>query len=349
MNIFLSVLLLCFSYSDLKAQEEPVQSPEVKVDIYLTRAGWAKQDGGYMDPQTGVVWGPEIKKVSWGEAKAYCEDLIFGGREDWRLPTLEELQRSVCKTSGYPTRTACAEPRNHQKDLWLLNKKMEKGLTYWAGNLVPGDPYNAYYFMFDVEGQHVITSKGDRSKARCVTLSKVRYPGLKTAAVAAPVEEVKKGDFSFYIAPLVGVGGFFTSAIQVPNTIYLNGEMRVGFKVAEKWMFMFSGDTGFNVRGGTYPVVSTFSVGPEYFFMDELSAFAAIGLGLVTANTNALSTIVTETRAGFDWKLGVTWNPLRWGDKNQYGIPFSITYTGVKTQWVLANMVLLSTGFIYFN
>ncbi|MEI6079662.1 MAG: DUF1566 domain-containing protein [bacterium] len=342
MNIIFSILLLCISFSEIRAQEEP--------DIYLTRAGWAKQDGGYMDPQTNIIWGPELDKTSWGEAKLYCERLVFGGRNDWRLPTVEELQRSVCKVKGYATRVACTQPRNHEQDVWLLNKDMKRGVTYWAGNLIPGDPYNAYYFVFDMEGQHIMTSKGDKSKARCVTMSKVGLTPAPVAAVAAAAATTPANDgFSFYISPLIGVGGFFTSAIQLSNTPYLNGELRLGFRMVDKLMFMFSGDTGFNLRDRSYPVVNTFSVGPEYFFMDDLSAFAAVGLGIVTANTNTTAITVTETRAGVDWKVGINWSPLRWGDKGQYGIPFGITYTGVKTQWVLANMVLFNVGFIYFN
>ena len=349
MNILLSILMLCLSFSDLRAQDSEVQSEEIKVDIYLTHAGWAKQDGGYMDPETHIIWGPEVNDRSWGEAKTYCESLVYGGRNDWRLPTVEELQRSVCKEIGYATRTACPKPRNHQTDLWLLNKKMEKGITYWAANLVPGDPYNAYYFLFDVEGQHVLTSKGDKSRSRCVTMSKVNLPTAKQTVAAAVLTEPEKKEFTFYIAPLIGFGGFFTTAIELNNYAFLSGELRMGFKMADRFMGMFSADTGFNLRDRTYPIVSTFSVGPEYFIIDNLSIFGAFGLGILTANSNIISAITTETHAGFDWKVGINWQPIRWGDNNQYGMPISVTYTGVKTQWITTHVVLLSVGFMYFN
>ncbi|MCX6112320.1 MAG: hypothetical protein NTY22_03405, partial [Proteobacteria bacterium] len=212
--------------------------------------------------------------------------------------------------------------------------------------LVPGDPYNSYYFLFDVEGQYVLTSKGDKSKARCVTMSKV---GLKPVAAAAAIQAPIPEDFTFYIAPLIGIGGFFTTSIDQNNYPFLSGEVRMGFKVADKFMVMFSVDTGFNIKDRTYPVITTISVGPEYFIMDNVSIFAGFGLGIVTSNTNIISAISTQTYAGFDWKAGINWQPLRWGDNNQYGIPIGITYTGVRTQWMTSHVILFSTGFIYFN
>lgn len=350
MNIIVSLLLALVSYTDVMAQDNPVQSEEVKVDIYLTRAGWAKQDGGYMDPESSVIWGPEIAETSWGEAKTYCENLVYGGRNDWRLPTVNELQRSVCKVTGYSTRISCPEPRNHQKDLWLLNKKMEKGITYWAGDLIPGDPYNAYYFLFDVEGQHVITSKGDKSKARCVTMSKVPL-NTETSTKKEDKTETNTSneDFVFYIAPYVGFGGFFANSVELTNHPFLSGEIRVGFKVSDKMMVFFSGDTGFNIQDRTYPVVSTFSIGPEYFITDDFSIFAGVGLGILTGKRNIIAAIVTETYAGFDWKAGLTWQAIKWGDKGQYALPLSVTYTGVKTSWVLSHTVIGAVGFMYFN
>ncbi|MEI6092439.1 MAG: hypothetical protein WCQ47_02005 [bacterium] len=156
-------------------------------------------------------------------------------------------------------------------------------------------------------------------------------------------------NFTFYIAPYIGIGGFYTNSVELDNYPFLSGELRVGFKAGDKLMMIFSADTGFNIKGRTYPVVSTFSIGPECFLTDDFSIFAGMGVGIVTANTNIISAIVTETNAGFDWKAGVTWQAIKWGDKGQYAIPISVTYTGVKTRWTLSNIVLFSMGFMYFN
>ena len=80
-NILLSLFILV-TVNNLSAQES------VSVDSFLVGAGWTKKNDAWMDPKTGLIWGPELEKTSWGEAKAYCEKLEFGGRGDWRLPTL---------------------------------------------------------------------------------------------------------------------------------------------------------------------------------------------------------------------------------------------------------------------
>ena len=180
-------------------------------------------------------------------------------------------------------------------------------------------------------------------------MSKIDVSVVKATVAATATEVPAKKEFTFYIAPLIGFGGFFTSAIELNNYAFLSGELRMGFKMGDGIMGIFSADTGFNVKDRTYPIVSTFSVGPEYFILDNVSIFGAFGLGILTANSNIISAITTETHAGFDWKVGLTWEPITWGDKGQYRIPVSFTYTGVKTQWVTTHVILLSFGFMYFN
>ncbi len=325
-------------------------------DIYLQKAGWEKQHDGWMDPETGLIWGPEIEKNSWGEAKSHCQNLKLGGKNNWRLPTVEELQRSVCKVTGYVTRTACPRPRDHQKDLWLLND--EKGNTYWASDLIPGDPYNAYYFAFDVEGQQVITSKGDKSKARCVTTgTNPKAVALSTAVVQekqlAEEEETSKNKHSFYVAPFIGFGAFFTNELAVDNSTYLNGEFRIGYKVGENTMIQASVDTGLNAREFSFPVITTIVFGPEYFFIPErLSIFVDLGLGILTTNTNFYvpgTTGVRHSNAAFAWRAGMMLATVKWGENGQYNMPISVQYTGYKSNMMLCHTATLSIGFMYFN
>jgi len=318
-------------------------------DIYLQKAGWEKQNDGWMDPETGIIWGPETGKMSWGEAKSHCQSLKLGGKNNWRLPTVDELQRSVCKVTGYMTRTACPKPRDHQKDLWLLNS--EKGNTYWAADLIPGDPYNAYYFAFDVEGQQIITSKGDKSKLRCVTLG-TKAAMVQEKKVVAEEVATTKAEHTFYIAPFIGVGAFFTNELAVDNSVYFNGEIRAGYKVYDNLMLQASADTGLNAKEFSYPVITTIAIGPEYFFIPErLSAFVDLGLGLITTNTNFYSsgTGVRQTSAAFAWRAGATLATIKWGESGQYNMPISAAYTGYKSRNMLCHTVLLSIGFMYFN
>ena len=320
------------------------------VDAFLLKAGWEKQSGGWVDPETALVWGPEIEKMSWGQAKAHCQSSKLGGKNNWRLPTVEELQRSVCKTTGYMTRTPCPKPRNHQKDLWLLNN--EKGNTYWASDLIPGDPYNAYYFAFDVEGQQIITSKGDKSKARCVAMSQ-KALAIVAETKAAEEKAVEKKEHTFYFATLIGFGGLFTNQISVSNSTYFNGELRAGYRMGDNIMLQGSAGVGLDAQGFSYPIITTIAIGPEYFIIPErLSIFLDLGLGIISTNTNFLTpgtSTATQSNAAFAWRVGATLATIKWGDSGQYNIPISVVYTGYKMNLMICHTALLSVGFMYFN
>jgi opacity protein-like surface antigen len=164
-----------------------------------------------------------------------------------------------------------------------------------------------------------------------------------------PTELKEKDDFSFYIAPFIGFGAFLTDSIQVANYPYLSGELRMGFRVSERFYAMFSVETGFNIKDRSYPSLTTITVAPEFYVIDSLSVFAGIGLGILTANTNITSNILTETRAGFEWKIGLNWQAVKWGEKDEYVFPISIAYTGAKTKWVTCHTIMLSLGFMFFN
>ncbi|MDC7220299.1 MAG: DUF1566 domain-containing protein [Spirochaetales bacterium] len=50
-------------------------------------------DGTVTDLNTGLTWQqtPDFSRMSFDEAKEYCENLTLGGYDDWRLPTIKEL------------------------------------------------------------------------------------------------------------------------------------------------------------------------------------------------------------------------------------------------------------------
>jgi hypothetical protein len=54
----------------------------------------AGSDGTVRDTQTGLVWTQKDNgaDVDFAGAKAFCEGSTVGGHDDWRLPTIEELQ-----------------------------------------------------------------------------------------------------------------------------------------------------------------------------------------------------------------------------------------------------------------
>ncbi|MDF7801104.1 DUF1566 domain-containing protein [Pontiellaceae bacterium B1224] len=50
-------------------------------------------NGTVTDLNTGLIWQqtPNFKRMTFDEAKVYCENLTTGGYDDWRLPSIKEL------------------------------------------------------------------------------------------------------------------------------------------------------------------------------------------------------------------------------------------------------------------
>jgi hypothetical protein len=53
----------------------------------------ANGNGTLSDPKTGLMWADAVstQPMTFAEAAAYCDNLTLAGRDDWRLPTLQEL------------------------------------------------------------------------------------------------------------------------------------------------------------------------------------------------------------------------------------------------------------------
>ena len=72
------------------------------------------EDGTATDTQTGLMWmrcsvgqewtgqrcSGEVLRLSWNQALKAGEDMVFAGKDDWRLPTREELYTLVYCSSG---------------------------------------------------------------------------------------------------------------------------------------------------------------------------------------------------------------------------------------------------------
>ena len=58
-----------------------------------------KEDGTIFDNSTGLLWqqSPSDKRFTWKEANKYCKSLTLAGHDDWRLPTIEELEILINK------------------------------------------------------------------------------------------------------------------------------------------------------------------------------------------------------------------------------------------------------------
>ncbi len=69
-------------------------------------ADFVKKGDVVHDSERKLMWqdngAVESKEVHYGEAKAYCEKLSLAEHDDWRLPTVHELQSIVDLTRYEP-------------------------------------------------------------------------------------------------------------------------------------------------------------------------------------------------------------------------------------------------------
>lgn len=61
----------------------------------------------FREPKSDLLWARRDngKDVRWEQAVAFCEELVLGGYDDWRLPTLEELRSIRALWSNAPFKT----------------------------------------------------------------------------------------------------------------------------------------------------------------------------------------------------------------------------------------------------
>ena len=69
-------------------------------------ADFSRSSGGVVtDSATNLQWQDNVDAVSkdWQGAISYCEDLILAGKDDWRLPNLNELTSIMDDTVYNPS------------------------------------------------------------------------------------------------------------------------------------------------------------------------------------------------------------------------------------------------------
>jgi hypothetical protein len=127
------------------------QSELLKLTTYL-RKHLAAYPGTVFDRSTGLMWQKKSDGVerNWQNAKGYCEDLLYGGYSDWKLPGGREL-------------------RELQKNKHILDPYKISGIqdsSYWTSD-APSIHTNAFIVNFDT-GDSYSSRKHYRYYVRCV-------------------------------------------------------------------------------------------------------------------------------------------------------------------------------------
>jgi len=112
----------------------------------------------WKDPKTGLEWQFESPgEMSWYEAQEYAKSLLLDGENDWRLPSLAELESLLDRTKERP------EGRPPMRD----EVPFRDELSYWSSTTFERDTKNAWIVMFD--GAYVLSYyKTNQYHVRCV-------------------------------------------------------------------------------------------------------------------------------------------------------------------------------------
>jgi Protein of unknown function (DUF1566) len=87
-----------------------------------------------LDRETGLVWErvPRGPSSNWSDASGYCVNLSKGGRQGWRLPTIQELS-SIIDPTRSPSVPSGAPLLPFQSFYWSATTKADDTSRAWFG------------------------------------------------------------------------------------------------------------------------------------------------------------------------------------------------------------------------
>jgi hypothetical protein len=103
-------------------------------------------DGTVLDTDTGLVWkqNSEPMRYTFEGAQAACQALAFAGHDDWRVPTVTELQTLVDETVVPPE-----DPDSGSSGrIDVAAFPDAPGEPYWTSSAYAGDPALAWFVDF---------------------------------------------------------------------------------------------------------------------------------------------------------------------------------------------------------
>ena len=122
--------------------------------------------GVVVDHTTGLEWQDDysdnndsVKKASWENAETYCNALSLDGKDDWRLPSIEELESMV--------NSAHIDPAANTAIFQYITSDY-----YWSSTVAADDNDYAWYVHFEEgfsgDGTSNFYNKTEESYVRCV-------------------------------------------------------------------------------------------------------------------------------------------------------------------------------------
>ena len=120
------------------------------------------------DAATGLIWqlADSAKTMNWKQSLAYAEGLKLAGRDDWRLPSVKELQTIV----DYRWAPDAVDPKKRRAAIDPILKLTETESWFWTGT-THIENGGGYYVCFG-QGLSARKIRATRRVRRCSTIAK---------------------------------------------------------------------------------------------------------------------------------------------------------------------------------
>ena len=142
----------------------------------------------WLDSETNLMWqAAQSCGKSYGNARAYCATLDWGGRTDWRLPTISELRTLVrgcpeseadgncgitdeCLSLDCPTQECgiCESGAGPNHGCYGPQELPDECGRFWSASALTGSEVTACGLFFDVAYVAIGLGRYEEHCARCV-------------------------------------------------------------------------------------------------------------------------------------------------------------------------------------
>lgn len=114
----------------------------------------SEEGPSWVDPLTGLEWQRRSPgRMSWHAAVDYAGSLSLNGRQDWRFPTIKEMETLL--------------DRRQYRPVMRREVPFRDQLSYWSSTTFGTKTQNAWIIMFD--GAYVLSYyKTNAYHVRCV-------------------------------------------------------------------------------------------------------------------------------------------------------------------------------------
>ena len=108
----------------------------------------------FTDTKTGLTWqdnsASETVEKDWSDAKNYCKNLTLSGKNDWRLPSIKELQ-SIVNIEKYVPAIKSGFKHVASNGYWSASQYVSDSSYAWEVSF-----YNGYTYYFKQSNKNYV-------------------------------------------------------------------------------------------------------------------------------------------------------------------------------------------------